>query len=70
MTLYEVSINLIALKKMPESMIWKIFVNEIPLSNIRQTNFIDLVVERDVRTERPEYDEAPQLSDTIWEIAV
>jgi tetratricopeptide (TPR) repeat protein len=30
---------------------------------------LELVVDRDVRPEQPEYDEAPQMSDDIWQLA-
>lgn len=47
----------------------EIFANEIPLGHINHADFLPLVVERNVRPERPDGDNAPQLSDTIWELA-
>jgi len=39
------------------------------LGEIGFSEFVELVVSRDVRPERPEDEDAPQLSDTIWELA-
>src|ERR1700722_6237117 len=48
----------------------KIFTNEIPLGHINDfADFIELVVRQDVRPERPDDEDAPQLSDGVWEFA-
>lgn len=49
----------------------KIFANDIPLGQIRvkYADFVELVVNRGVRPERPDAEEAPQLSDGIWNLA-
>lgn len=44
-------------------------MNETPLGNVNQAHFLDLVVERNVRPERPDEDDGPQVPDTIWELA-
>jgi WD40 repeat protein len=49
--------------------LYEIFMNEIPLGHINYVDFIDLVVQRDVRPERPDDEDAPQLSDAVWELA-
>ena len=53
----------------PEPMLWKICANEIPLGHINDADFIPLILERNVRPERPDYEDAPQLSDAVWEVA-
>lgn len=47
----------------------QIYTTEIPLGHIHFNEFFDLVVSRDVRPERPEDDEAPGLTDAVWELA-
>src|ERR1700733_4638626 len=47
----------------------KIYTNEIPLGHVNYADLIELVVQRNVRPERPDDDDAPQLSDAIWELA-
>ena len=47
----------------------KIYMNEIPLGHVNYANFIELVVQRNVRPERPDDEDAPQLSDVVWELA-
>jgi WD40 repeat protein len=44
-------------------------VNEIPLGHMNYNDFIDLVVHRNVRPERPDEEDVPQLSDAIWDLA-
>ncbi|KIM73991.1 hypothetical protein PILCRDRAFT_715514, partial [Piloderma croceum F 1598] len=48
---------------------YEIFANEVPLGNIDHANFIELVVRQNVRPERPDGEEAAQLTDAIWELA-
>src|SRR6202451_2161312 len=44
-------------------------MDEIPLGHISYADFFELVVRQDVRPERPDYEDAPQLSDAVWELA-
>jgi WD40 repeat protein len=44
-------------------------VNEIPLGHINYADFIELVVQRNVRPERPDPGDAPHLSDAVWTLA-
>ena len=44
-------------------------MDEIPLGHVNHMDLIDLVVHRDVRPERPDCEEAPQLSDAVWGLA-
>ena len=53
----------------PNAKTIKIYTNEIPLGYVNYADFIELVVQRNVRPERPDDDDAPQLSDAIWELA-
>jgi hypothetical protein len=53
----------------PNARTIKIYTNEIPLGHVNYADFIDLVVKRNVRPERPDDDDAPQLSDAIWKLA-
>src|SRR5882762_5342347 len=41
----------------------------MPLGELAFSQFVELVVERDVRPERPDNKDAPQLSDKLWELA-
>jgi WD40 repeat protein len=47
----------------------QIYTNEIPLSALSFSEFVELVVRQNVRPERPDDEEAPQLSDRIWDLA-
>ena len=47
----------------------EVHTNEIPLGHIEYSEFIELVVNQDVRPERPDDDEAPQLADDSWQLA-
>ena len=49
----------------------EIHTNEIPLGHIqvKYSEFKKLVVNEDIRLERPESDEAPQMTDDIWQLA-
>jgi len=47
---------------------WQIFTNETPLGELAFSQFIELVVEQNVRPERPDDEDAPQLSDALWEL--
>jgi WD40 repeat protein len=50
-------------------MILKIFANEIPWGDIDYARLVELVVVRDFRPERPDVEDAPLLSDAVWELA-
>jgi WD40 repeat protein len=69
MTLYEVSLFLSVANIAPGLTSCKIFTHEIPLGHIHHTDFIELVVRQGVRPERPDGEDAPQLSNPIWELA-
>jgi hypothetical protein len=43
--------------------------NEIPLGHLNYTEYKTLVVDDDVRPERPEEEEAPQMTDETWDLA-
>jgi WD40 repeat protein len=47
----------------------KIYTHEIPLGHVNYADFIDLVVQRNIRPERPDDEDVPQLSDAVWELA-
>jgi WD40 repeat protein len=47
----------------------QIYANEIPLSELSFSEFVELVVRQNVRPERPDDEEAPELSDRIWLLA-
>jgi len=47
----------------------EIHTNEIPLGHVDYSEFIELVVNQDIRPERPESDEAPQMTDHSWQLA-
>lgn len=44
-------------------------MNEVPLGDIGYVEFIELVAEKNLRPERPDNEDAPDLSDEIWELA-
>lgn len=44
-------------------------MNEIPLGDINYGDFIDLVVNGDVRPERPEEEDTPGFPDGVWKLA-
>lgn len=49
--------------------LYEIITTEVPLGHIPPMDFIDLVVTREVRPERPEKETCPDLPDDLWEIA-
>jgi WD40 repeat protein len=69
MTLYEVCITIIAMHSGPELTNVKIFANEIPLGHIIYADFVELVTHQNIRPQRPDNDDAPQLSDRMWKLA-
>ena len=44
-------------------------MDEIPLGHINYADFFELVVRQDVRPERPDDEDASQLSDAVWGLA-
>jgi WD40 repeat protein len=44
-------------------------VDAVPLAHIIHAGFFELVVRRNVRPERPNADDAPQLSEALWKLA-
>jgi len=49
--------------------LYEIFVDAVPLAHIIHAGFFELVVGRNVRPERPDDGNAPQLSDAVWKLA-
>jgi hypothetical protein len=47
----------------------KIYTGDIPLGNIDPGDFRQLVVNEGVRPEQPDEEEAPQMTDVVWELA-
>jgi len=47
----------------------EVHTNEIPLGHIEYSDFVELIVNQDIRPERPDGDEAPQLTDDSWQLA-
>lgn len=47
----------------------QVYTDSVPLGNVFYADFIELVVRLDIRPERPDDEEAPTLSDAIWEVA-
>jgi WD40 repeat protein len=50
-------------------LICQIYANETPLGELSFSEFVELVVEWGVQPERPDDEDAPYLSDGIWELA-
>lgn len=48
----------------------KIYTGEIPLGNVSPSDLRQLVVDEDLRPEKPDEDEAPYMTDEIWDFAV
>ena len=67
MTLYEVGVYHIIHDSDPYAN--KLYANEIPLGELIFSDFVELVVRQDVRPERPDSEDASQLSDAIWDLA-
>jgi len=70
MTLHEVSFKDKSARYDSDPFVYQIYTNEIPLSELSFSEFVELVVRQDVRPERPNSESSPQLSDPIWELAV
>lgn len=70
MTTYEVSIHgKYVANYDSDQWLEKIYTLQVPLGELKYGVFIQLVVMQDVRPERPEDEDAPKLSDAIWELA-
>jgi serine/threonine protein kinase len=69
MTIFEVSWLFHHGIRLCSEFLCKIHTNEVPLGLISPSDFINSVINRNVRPERPNLREAPQLSDTIWSLA-
>lgn len=44
-------------------------MNEIPLGGLHYNDFTELVARKELRPERPDDEDAPNLSDAIWGLA-
>jgi WD40 repeat protein len=69
MTLYEVSSGDKSPRCDSDPFVYQIYANGMPLSELSFSEFVELVVRQDVRPKRPDDEDAPQLSDSIWELA-
>ncbi|KAJ7644865.1 kinase-like domain-containing protein [Roridomyces roridus] len=49
--------------------LYELYADEIPLSTMAYADFIEMVFKLDVRPERPEEEECPQLTNGIWDLA-
>ncbi|KAK2464437.1 hypothetical protein APHAL10511_003585 [Amanita phalloides] len=49
--------------------IFEIYMNETPLSSVDYGDFLELVGRKHVRPQRPDEDEAPELTDDVWDLA-
>lgn len=67
MTIYEVRSS--SFKLVWTLITYQIYTNEIPLGHIEPGDFTQLVARDDVRPERPFEDEAPQMTDLLWNLA-
>lgn len=47
----------------------QLYSGETPLGHVHSKDFVTLVVDMDVRPERPDEADAPELSDEIWDLA-
>jgi hypothetical protein len=68
MTIYEVWSVLVFLQNL-RKMIAQIYTDEIPLGQISHAEFVNLVARQGVQPERPEDEDAPELSDDVWGLA-
>ncbi|KAF9531187.1 kinase-like domain-containing protein [Crepidotus variabilis] len=50
--------------------IWELFMCKVPLGHLSYSELCDLVVNNEVRPQRPEPEDAPDLSDYLWNISV
>jgi len=47
---------------------YELYTSEVPLGYISDVDLRELVVEKHIRPERPDDDEAPQLTDEVWDL--
>ncbi|KAJ7191761.1 kinase-like domain-containing protein, partial [Mycena pura] len=64
-----------SLPKMPADIyafgmtLFELYSDETPLVNVAHTDFIELVFRLGVRPDRPEIEDAPRLTDSLWNLA-
>jgi len=46
----------------------EIYTNETPMGELSHSDFLEIVVRQDIRPERPDNEDAPWLSDAVWEL--
>ncbi|KAJ6523841.1 kinase-like protein, partial [Mycena capillaripes] len=49
--------------------LYELYTGNNPLSGIAHTDFIELVFRLGIRPERPDHDDVPKLSDSLWTLA-
>ncbi|KAJ7697210.1 kinase-like domain-containing protein [Mycena rosella] len=49
--------------------VYELYTDEIPLSSVAFTDFVEVVLRMDVRPERPDPEECPRLADSLWDLA-
>ena len=47
----------------------QIYTGELPLGDVNPVDLRELVMNSDIRPERPEEDDAPQMTDSVWQLA-
>ncbi|KAJ7025581.1 kinase-like domain-containing protein [Mycena alexandri] len=48
---------------------YELYADEIPLSSVGFSDFIEVVLRMDVRPQRPDEEDAPRLTDAVWDLA-
>ncbi|KAJ7762903.1 kinase-like domain-containing protein [Mycena metata] len=48
---------------------YELFADEIPLSSVGFNDFIEVILRMDVRPKRPDEEDAPRLTDAVWDLA-
>jgi serine/threonine protein kinase len=72
MVIYEVNSGLTLFLYIKSSISNQVQTKEIPLASLSIVSYIefkDLIIRQDIRPERPEDDEAPQMTDALWQLA-
>ncbi|KAJ7081005.1 kinase-like domain-containing protein [Mycena epipterygia] len=49
--------------------LYELYTDEIPLSSIAFNDFVEVVLRMDVRPERPDAEDVPRLTDSLWDLA-
>ncbi|KAJ6528312.1 kinase-like domain-containing protein, partial [Mycena vulgaris] len=49
--------------------LYELYTDEVPLSSIAHTDFVELVFRLGVRPDRPEIEDVPKLADSLWTLA-